>query len=207
MGIEDYIKRFETDGNLEEKLEHVKSVYVHWRDFIRNKENYKIKEGMKGYEKLKGKQEYNESLYNAATYFLENLVSDFGDYVKILNECEELINIYKFRSRDEEEYKSNVKNIDSRRRAVHSSIIHKIGVINRLLASDLGLHDKIINNDPKNPSVGIYPNNPEHLYENPKKDIEIGITRDLEKKENSIYRAETSDTIVDLVYVIAKMSV
>lgn len=207
MGLEDYIKRFETDGNLEEKLEHVKSVYIYWRDFIRNKENYKIKEGMKDYEKLKVKEEYDESLYHAANYFLENLVSDFGDYVKILNECEELMNIYKFRSRDEDDYKSKVKSLDSRRRAVHSSIIHKIGVINRLLASDLGLHDKIINNDPKNPYVGIYPNNPKHLYKKPKKDIEIGITQDLEKNDYSGYRAETSDTIVDLAYVISKMNV
>ncbi|MDI3543895.1 MAG: hypothetical protein PWQ28_176 [Candidatus Woesearchaeota archaeon] len=207
MGIEDYIERFETDANLEEKLEHVKSVYVHWRNFIRNKENYKIKEGMKNYEKLKGKEEYNESLYHASTYFLENLVSDFGDYVKILNECEELMNIYKFRSIDEDDYKSKVKGIDSRRRAVHSSIIHKIGIINRLLASELGLHDKIINNDAKNPYVGIYPNRPEHLYKNPKKDIEIGITQDLEKKDYAGYRAETSDTLVNLAYVIAKMSI
>jgi hypothetical protein len=176
------MSRKKLNPSLERKINDIGHRYEYWRKFIIDPANFKD----------------SPKAHQAVNYLLENLVDDIGEYSAIMAKSEKLININKFRCDDEEDYKTKVESLDKHRKAVHNAAIQKFGIINRVLAKDLELHEKIIS--PDNTYVGIYPDSPTHLYINPSKDIEKGVTQDN-------CRGEISQTMLALAYYFGKKNI
>ncbi len=168
------MSRKNLDPPLERKVSDIGKHYEYWRQIITTP----------SYDK-------NQDAYEAANKLLEDLIKDIGEYSRILAQSEELMNVFRFVCDDNEDYKARVMRLDNHRRAVHNSAIQKFGLINRILAKNFEYHDKII--APDNSYVGIYPASPKHLYFNPRKDIEIGVTQ-----HNC--REEIGQTMIYLAY-------